>query len=88
MSDVESEKVVSVSSRGQATIPKQFREESGIDTPGRVKFIRRTSVWSAGTGSIGKPTHLEVVDDDELAVTRFPSLTATGPAAQYSIVAE
>ena len=36
----ESEKVVSVSSRGQATIPKEFREELGIDTPGRVKFIR------------------------------------------------
>jgi antitoxin PrlF len=40
MSDAESEKVVSVSSRGQATIPKEFREELGIDTPGRVKFVR------------------------------------------------
>jgi AbrB family looped-hinge helix DNA binding protein len=40
MSETESEKVVSVSSRGQATIPKEFREELGIDTPGRVKFIR------------------------------------------------
>jgi len=40
MSDVRSEKVVSVSSRGQATIPKEFREELGIDTPGRVKFVR------------------------------------------------
>jgi len=40
MSKTESEKVVSVSSRGQATIPKEFREELGIDTPGRVKFIR------------------------------------------------
>jgi AbrB family looped-hinge helix DNA binding protein len=29
-----------VSSRGQATIPKEFREELGIDTPGRVKFVR------------------------------------------------
>lgn len=36
----ESEKVVSVSERGQATIPKEFREELGIDTPGRVKFVR------------------------------------------------
>ena len=36
MSKIESEKVVSVSSRGQATIPKEF----GIDTPGRVKFVR------------------------------------------------
>jgi AbrB family looped-hinge helix DNA binding protein len=40
MSKAESEKVVSVSSRGQATIPKEFRQELGIDTPGRVKFIR------------------------------------------------
>lgn len=40
MSKAESERVVSVSSRGQATIPKEFREELGIDTPGRVKFIR------------------------------------------------
>jgi AbrB family looped-hinge helix DNA binding protein len=40
MTKAEFEKVVSVSSRGQATIPKEFREELGIDTPGRVKFIR------------------------------------------------
>jgi len=45
MSNIESEKakserVVSVSARGQATIPKEFREELGIDAPGRVKFVR------------------------------------------------
>lgn len=40
MSGTESEKVVSVSSRSQATIPKEFREEFDIDTPGRVKFVR------------------------------------------------
>lgn len=40
MSETESEKVVSVSSRGQATIPKEFREDLGIETPGRVKFVR------------------------------------------------
>lgn len=40
MSKSESEKVVSVSPRGQATIPKEFREELGIETPGRVKFVR------------------------------------------------
>jgi AbrB family looped-hinge helix DNA binding protein len=42
MSESESEKVVSVSSRGQATIPKEFREELDIETPGRVKFVRTT----------------------------------------------
>ena len=40
MSKSKSEKVVSVSARGQATIPKTFREELDIDTPGRVKFVR------------------------------------------------
>lgn len=40
MSEAEFEKVVSVSSRGQATIPKVFREGLGIDAPGRVKFVR------------------------------------------------
>lgn len=40
MSKIESEKVVSVSSRGQATVPKEFREELSIDTPSRVKFVR------------------------------------------------
>jgi AbrB family looped-hinge helix DNA binding protein len=40
MSDAESERIVSVSSQGQATIPKEFREALGIDTPGRVKFVR------------------------------------------------
>ena len=39
MSETESEEVVSVSPRGQATIPKEFREELGIDAPGRVKFV-------------------------------------------------
>ena len=40
MSGTESEKVESVSSRGKATIPKEFREELGINTPGCVKFVR------------------------------------------------
>ena len=42
MNGVESEKVVSVSARGQATIPKEFREALGIDVPGRVKFVQTT----------------------------------------------
>lgn len=39
MSSRDSERVVSVSARGQATIPKQFREKLGVDAPGRVKFV-------------------------------------------------
>jgi AbrB family looped-hinge helix DNA binding protein len=30
--------VMSVTSKGQATIPKRFREKLGVDTPGRVRF--------------------------------------------------
>lgn len=40
MSQGESERVVSVSARGQATIPKEFRDALGVDAPGRVKFVR------------------------------------------------
>jgi antitoxin PrlF len=42
MSKIESEQqqVVNVSKRGQATIPKEFRDELGIEAPGRVKFVR------------------------------------------------
>ena len=31
--------IVSVTSKGQATIPKEFREKLHIDTPGRVQFV-------------------------------------------------
>ncbi|MDY7081140.1 MAG: AbrB/MazE/SpoVT family DNA-binding domain-containing protein [Halobacteria archaeon] len=31
-------KVVNVSEKGQATIPKEFREKHGIETPGKVEF--------------------------------------------------
>lgn len=36
------EKIVSVTEKGQATIPKEFRDALGIEAPGRVKF-RETS---------------------------------------------
>ncbi len=52
MSKTESERVVSVSSRGQATIPKEFREELGIDTPGRMKFVR-----TEGGEIVVRPVH-------------------------------
>lgn len=35
------DKVVGVTSKGQATIPKEFRDRLGITTPGRVKFSER-----------------------------------------------
>ncbi|MFC7114565.1 AbrB/MazE/SpoVT family DNA-binding domain-containing protein [Natronoarchaeum sp. GCM10025703] len=33
------ERIVSVTEKGQATIPKQLREKHGIQAPGRVKFV-------------------------------------------------
>ena len=33
------ERVVSVTEKGQATIPKPLREKHGISAPGRVKFV-------------------------------------------------
>ena len=35
----EHEEIVAVTSKGQATIPKRFREKLRISTPGRVKFV-------------------------------------------------
>lgn len=36
--DNDADRVVYVSRKGQATIPKPLREKYGIDTPGRVRF--------------------------------------------------
>lgn len=39
MSDSEDGTTVTVTSKGQATIPKEFRDKLHIDTPGRVRFV-------------------------------------------------
>ena len=39
MSDAEEGTTVTVTSKGQATIPKEFRDRLHIDTPGRVRFV-------------------------------------------------
>jgi antitoxin PrlF len=39
MSETEDGKTVTVTSKGQATIPKEFRDKLHIDTPGRVRFV-------------------------------------------------
>ena len=39
MSDAEDGTTVTVTRKGQATIPKEFREKLHIDTPGRVRFV-------------------------------------------------
>lgn len=39
MSDPDDGTTVTVSRKGQATIPKEFRDKLAIDTPGRVRFV-------------------------------------------------
>lgn len=39
MSDADEGTTVAVTSKGQATIPKEFRDKLHIDTPGRVRFV-------------------------------------------------
>ena len=39
MADAEDGTTVTVTSKGQATIPKEFRDKLHIDTPGRVRFV-------------------------------------------------
>lgn len=39
MTETEDGTTVTVTSKGQATIPKEFRDKLHIDTPGRVRFI-------------------------------------------------
>ena len=39
MNDAENGTTVTVTSKGQATIPKEFRDKLHIDTPGRVRFV-------------------------------------------------
>ena len=39
MSDTEDGTTVTVTSKGQATIPKEFRDKLHIETPGRVRFV-------------------------------------------------
>jgi AbrB family looped-hinge helix DNA binding protein len=39
MSNTEDGTTVTVTSKGQATIPKEFRDKLHIDAPGRVRFV-------------------------------------------------
>ena len=39
MNDAEDGTTVAVTSKGQATIPKEFRDKLHIGTPGRVRFV-------------------------------------------------
>ena len=71
----ERERVVTVSKHGQATIPKEFRDELGIDAPGRVKFVR-TEAGTVVIESIRSLTDLRGVladrtDDEGRTATKL-----------------
>jgi len=41
MTDSENGTTVTVTSEGQATIPKEIRDKLHIDTPGRIRFVEK-----------------------------------------------
>ncbi|UHQ96248.1 AbrB/MazE/SpoVT family DNA-binding domain-containing protein [Natrinema halophilum] len=65
------ERVVSVTEKGQATIPKQLREKHGIPAPGRVKFVENEDgeIVVRPVGSMREFRGLERDGDDERPAT-------------------
>jgi len=66
MSDTDSGTTVTVTSKGQATIPKEFREKLHIDTPGRVRFVE-TEDGEIVIRPVERPSELRggLASDDE-----------------------
>ena len=60
MSDAEDGTTVTATSKGQATIPKEFRDKLHIDTPGRVRFVENEAgeivVWPVNSISFEQPS--------------------------------
>lgn len=50
-------RVVRVSAKGQATIPKDLREKFGIETPGRVRF-RESEAGEIVVGPVPHPSEI------------------------------
>lgn len=68
-----SERVVSVTEKGQATIPKQLREKHGIQAPGRVKFVENDDgeIVVRPVGSMREFRGLERNDDEDRPATKL-----------------
>jgi AbrB family looped-hinge helix DNA binding protein len=73
MSDTEEETTVAVTSKGQATIPKRFREKLHIGTPGRVRFVE-TDDGEVVIRPVKRPSELR----GALAEERSAEQSATG----------
>lgn len=76
MSNTESEgeeQIVTVTEKGQATIPKSLREKHGISTPGRVKFVENEEgeITVRPVGSMREFRGLERSGDDERPATEI-----------------
>jgi len=71
MSETENATTVTVTSKGQATIPKEFREKLQIDTPGRVRFVE-TEGGEIVIRPVKRPSEIRGAlraEDDEKPVT-------------------
>jgi len=66
MSDADEGMTVAVTSKGQATIPKAYREKLRIETPGRVRFVENEA-GEVVIRPVKRPAELRgaLADDDE-----------------------
>lgn len=65
------ERIVSVTEKGQATIPKSLREKHGIPAPGRVKFVESEEgeIVVRPVGSMREFRGLDRSGDEERSAT-------------------
>ena len=73
MSDADEGTTVAVTSKGQATIPKAYREKLRIETPGRVRFIENEA-GEVVIRPVKRPAELRGAladDEDEQSATEL-----------------
>lgn len=65
--------IVSVTAKGQATIPKRLREKHGIPTPGRVKFVENEAgeIVVQPVGAMREFRGLERTGDEQRPATEI-----------------
>jgi len=67
------ERIVTVTEKGQATIPKSLREKHGISAPGRVKFVESDDgeIVVRPVGTMREFRGLERSDDESRSATEM-----------------
>ena len=65
------ERIVTVTEKGQATIPKRLREKHGLSAPGQVKFVESEEgeILVRPVGSMREFRGLERTGDDDRPAT-------------------